>query len=87
MELVGFSKEVKMQFRDVLFPNVSPTTIGQVLLAFSVSAFQWRIKDDRSPIVFDRKRKEPTNSLAPRDPKCVGRRSNGTLRLGMARSF
>ena len=47
MELVGFSKEVKMQFRDVLFPNVSPTTIGQVLLAFSVNAFQWRIKDDR----------------------------------------
>ena len=67
MELVGFSKEVKMQFRDVLFPNVSPTTIGQVLLAFSVNAFQWRI--------------------APRDPKCVGRRNNGTLRLGMARSF
>lgn len=56
MELVGFSKEVKMQFRDVLFPNVSPTTIGQVLLAFSVNAFQWRIKDDRW--------KEPTNSLA-----------------------
>ena len=79
MELVGFSKEVKMQFRDVLFPNVSPTTIGQVLLAFSVNAFQWLIKDDRW--------KEPTNSLAPRDPKCVGRRNNGTLRLGMARSF
>ena len=79
MELVGFSKEVKMQFRDVLFPNVSPTTIGQVLLAFSVNAFQWRIKDDRW--------KESTNSLAPRDPKCVGRRNNGTLRLGMARSF
>ena len=79
MELVGFSKEVKVQFRDVLFPNVSPTTIGQVLLAFSVNAFQWRIKDDRW--------KEPTNSLAPRDPKCVGRRNNGTLRLGMARSF
>ena len=79
MELVGFSKEVKMQFRDVLFPNVSPTTIGQVLLAFSVNDFQWRIKDDRW--------KEPTNSLAPRDPKCVGRRNNGTLRLSMARSF
>ena len=73
MELVGFSKEVKVQFRDVLSPNVSPTTIGQVLLAFSVNAFRWRIKDDQ--------RKEPTNSLAPRDPKCVGRRNNGTLRL------
>ena len=79
MELVGFSKEVRVQFRDVLYPNVSPTTIGQVLLAFSVNAFQWRIKDDQW--------KEPTNSLAPRDPKCVGRRNNGTLRLGMARSF
>ena len=43
MELVGFSKEVKVQFRDVLSPNVSPTTIGQVFLAFSVIAFQWRI--------------------------------------------
>ena len=79
MELVGFSKEVKVQFRDVLSPNVSPTTIGQVLLAFSVNTFLWRIKDDQW--------KEPTNSLAPRDPKCVGRRNNGTLRLGMAGSF
>jgi len=60
MELVGFSKEVKVQFRDVLFPNVSPTTIGQVLLAFSVNAFQWHIKNDQW--------KQPTNSLAPRGP-------------------
>ena len=79
MKLVGFSKEVKVQCRDVLSPNVFPTTIGQVLLAFSVNAFQWRIKDDQW--------KEPTDSLAPRDPKCVGRRNNVTLRLGMARSF
>ncbi|CAH3182197.1 unnamed protein product [Porites evermanni] len=33
MELVGFSKEVKVQFRDVLSPNVSPTTIGQAAVS------------------------------------------------------
>ena len=33
MELVGFSKEVKHQFRNFMSPSVSPTTIGQVSFA------------------------------------------------------
>ncbi|XP_020603210.1 alanine aminotransferase 2-like isoform X1 [Orbicella faveolata] len=33
MELVGFSKEVKHQFRNFMSPSVSPTTIGQAAVS------------------------------------------------------
>ena len=34
LELVGFSNAVKLQFRDMMSPSVSGSTIGQVLVKF-----------------------------------------------------
>ena len=47
LELVGFSKEVKHQFRNFMSPSVAPTTIGQVSFQ---NVFQAGIKNDARKI-------------------------------------